>query len=55
MALGARPDLELSLPTWRFLEWGTKVPVCPGPFVFSFVSVEVVPQVLGVVSLLMAP
>ena len=31
------------------------VPVCPGPFVFSFESVEVVPQVLGVASLLVAP
>ena len=29
--------------------------MCPGPFVSSFESVEVVPKVLGVASLLVAP
>ena len=29
--------------------------MCPGPFVFSFESVEVVPHVLGLASLLVAP
>ena len=45
----------VSQQTSRSLEWGTQVPVCPGPSAFSFESVGVVPQVLRVVSLLVAP